>query len=112
MELSKIEKMELRDIWKHESYGFTKWLQDNIDVLSDALGITLSNPEREKSAGKFSVDLVAEDEAGNPVIIENQLDKSDHDHLGKLITYLAAIEAKTAIWIVRDPRPEHIAAIG
>lgn len=58
-----------------------------------------------------SVDLVGEDLAGNPVVIENQLDRNDHDHLGKLITYLAAFEAKTAIWIVSEPRPEHVGAI-
>ena len=57
------------------------------------------------------VDLVAEDESGNPVIIENQLERSNHDHLGKLITYLTQIGAKAAIWIVADPRPEHISAI-
>jgi hypothetical protein len=101
----------LREIWKHEAYDFTSWLQDNIDVLNDALGLSLSNPESEQSAGSFNVDLVAEDENGNPVIIENQLEKSDHNHLGKLITYLIAIGAKTAIWIVADPRPEHIGAI-
>src|SRR5690606_8066214 len=55
--------------------------------------------------------LVAEDEDGNPVIIENQLGKSDHDHLGKLITYVTAFDAKTGIWIVADPRPEHVNAI-
>ncbi|MFC1651191.1 DUF4268 domain-containing protein [Candidatus Latescibacterota bacterium] len=73
--------------------------------------MNLTGVEREKSAGSFSVDLVAEDNSGNPVIIENQLEKSDHDHLGKLITYLTAIGAKTAIWIVANPRPEHINAI-
>lgn len=109
--IGKIERVPLRDIWKHEAYDFTTWLQDNIDVLNDELGLSLSNPEREQSAGSFSVDLVAEDEAGNPVIIENQLAKSDHDHLGKVITYLTAIGAKTAIWIVANPRPEHVGAI-
>ncbi len=109
--IGKIERVPLRDIWKHEAYDFTSWLQDNIDVLNDALGLSLSNPESEQSAGSFNVDLVAEDENGNPVIIENQLEKSDHNHLGKLITYLIAIGAKTAIWIVADPRPEHIGAI-
>ncbi len=109
--IGKIERVPLRDIWKHEAYDFTNWLQDNIDVLNDALGLSLSNPEREQSAGSFNVDLVAEDENGNPVIIENQLEKSDHNHLGKLITYLTAIGAKTAIWIVADPRPEHVGAI-
>ena len=109
--IGKIERVKLRDIWKHETYDFTKWLQDNMDVLSDIIGLNLINAEREKSAGDFSVDLVAEDDAGNPVIIENQLEKSNHDHLGKIITYLTAIDAKTAIWIVTDPRPEHIDAI-
>jgi len=109
--VGKIERVKLRDIWKHEAYDFTKWLQDNIDILSEILGLSLTNPEREKSAGGFSVDLVAEDEAGNLVIIENQLERSDHDHLGKIITYLTAIDAKTAIWIVTEPRPEHVAAI-
>lgn len=73
--------------------------------------MNLSNPEREQSAGAFNIDIVAEDEAGNPVIIENQLEKSDHDHLGKVITCLLAMGAKAAIWIVANPRPEHIAAI-
>ncbi len=109
--IGKIERVKLRDIWKHEAYDFTSWLQDNIDVLNDASGLSLSNPEREQSAGSFNVDLVAEDETGNPVIIENQLEKSDHNHLGKLLTYLTAIGAKTAIWIVADPRPEHVGAI-
>ena len=67
--------------------------------------------EREHPAGDFSVDLVAEDESGNPVVIENQFKRSDHDHLGKLITYLTVIGARAAIWIVEDPRPEHISAI-
>ncbi len=109
--IGKIKRVPLRDIWKHEAYDFTSWLQNNIDVLNDALGLSLSNPEREQTAGSFNVDLVAEDENGNPVIIENQLEKSDHNHLGKLITYLTAIGAKTAIWIVADPRPEHVSAI-
>ena len=63
--------------------------------------------EREKSAGSFSIDLVAEDESGDKVIIENQIGKSDHDHLGKVITYLTALDAHAAVWIVADPRPEH-----
>ncbi len=109
--IGKIERVPLREVWKHEAYDFTQWLQDNIDVLSNVLDINLSNPEREQNAGTFNVDIVAEDDSGNPVIIENQLEKSDHDHLGKLITYLVSIGAKTAIWIVANPRPEHINAI-
>lgn len=109
--IGKIERVPLREVWKNEALDFTIWLEENIDILNENLDINLSNAEREKAAGKFSVDLVAEDNNGNPVVIENQLEKSDHDHLGKLITYLTAIEAKTAIWIVSDPRPEHVSAI-
>ena len=109
--IGKIQRVPLRAVWKHEALDFTTWLQDNIDVLNDVLDLSLSNAEREQSAGTFTVDLVAEDEAGNPVIIENQLEKSNHDHLGKLITYLTAFGAKAAIWIVADPRPEHVGAI-
>lgn len=109
--IGKIKRVPLRDVWKHEAADFTSWLEDNIDVVNDILDLNLSNAERERSAGKFSADLVAEDDKGNPVIIENQLGKSDHDHLGKVITYLTSLEAKIAIWIVADPRPEHIRAI-
>ena len=109
--IGKLQRVPLREVWPHEALDFTKWLENNIDVLNDAIDRSLSSPESEQSAGDFSVDLVAKDESGNLVIIENQLEKSDHDHLGKLITYLTAIGAKTAIWIVADPRPEHVGAI-
>ncbi len=109
--IGKLQRVPLREVWKHEAYDFTQWLQQNLEVLNEVLDLTLTNAEREASAGAFNVDLVAEDESGNAVVIENQLEKSDHDHLGKLITYLTAMSAKTAIWIVADPRPEHVAAI-
>lgn len=109
--IGKIERVPLREVWKKEARDFTPWLENNIDILNEVLDITLSNPEREKEAGKFTVDLVAEDKEGNPVVIENQLAKSDHEHLGKLMTYLTSLEAKSAIWIVSNPRPEHISAI-
>ena len=109
--IGKIERVNLRDVWKHEAFDLTTWLQDNIEVLNEAIGLNISNPENEQPAGSFKVDILAEDDSGNPVIIENQLEKSDHDHLGKLITYLVALEAKTAIWIVSDPRPEHLSSI-
>lgn len=99
--IGKLQRVPLRTVWRHEAYDFTQWIQNNIDVLNSALDINLVNVEREQAAGSFSIDLVAEDEGGGTVIIENQLEKSDHDHLGKLITY----------WIVAEPRPEHVAAI-
>jgi hypothetical protein len=109
--VSKLERVPLREVWKREAYDFTQWLQENIDVLNTALDLNLVNVDREQAAGPFSIDLVAEDEGGGTVIIENQLEKSNHDHLGKLITYLTGMGAKAAIWIVSDPRPEHVAAI-
>jgi len=109
--IGKLERVPLRKVWEHEAYDFTQWLQENIDVLNTALELNLVNVDREQAAGSFSIDLVAEDEGGGTVIIENQLEKSNHDHLGKLITYLSSMGAKAAIWIVSDPRPEHVAAV-
>lgn len=109
--IDKIERVKLRNIWKHEATDFTVWLVDNIELLNEVIGFELSNAEREQSTGNFNVDIKAEDETGNTVVIENQLEKSNHDHLGKIITYLSAFEAKKAIWIVSEPRQEHIGAI-
>ncbi|MCW3994967.1 MAG: DUF4268 domain-containing protein [Candidatus Bathyarchaeota archaeon] len=109
--IEKLQRVPLRYVWKDEAKDFTPWLVENIDVLTEILDFQLTNPEREKTAGSFSVDLIAEDEMGNTVVIENQLEKSNHDHLGKLITYLVAVEAKAGIWIVADPQPEHVHAI-
>lgn len=109
--VQKVTRIPLRDAFRHEAYDFTRWLEENIDALNDCLDITLGNAQREQAAGDFSVDLVAEDESGATVIIENQLERSNHDHLGKVITYVVAMEAKAAVWIVADPRPEHVSAI-
>lgn len=87
------------------------WLHENIQVLGDALGMRLSDPQREVAVGSFTVDLVAEEENRGRVVIENQLEATDHDHLGKLLTYLTNLEAKTAVWVTPKPRPEHVRAI-
>lgn len=109
--IGKLERVPLRSVWSHEAYAFTVWLTDNIEILGEEIGLELSNAEREQAAGSFSADIVAEDSAGNPVVIENQYGKSDHDHLGKLLTYLTSFEATTAIWIVEEARPEHLRAV-
>ena len=109
--VGKITRVPLREVWKHEALDFTKWMEDNIDVLNEVININLSNIEREKGAGDFIVDLVAEDENGEPVVIENQLERSNHEHLGKILSYLSSLGAKIAIWIVAEARPEHITAI-
>ena len=111
MTIGKLQRLPLRSVWKHEAVDFTTWLEENTDVLSEVLDFNISSAEREKSAGAFSVDLVAEDENGHTVVIENQLEKSDHDHLGKVLTYLAALDARAAVWIVSRPRPEHVKAV-
>lgn len=109
--VAKIERVPLREVWRHEALDLTRWLEENSDVLNDVLGLTLVSVERERTAGAFSVDLVAEDDGGRTVVIENQLERSDHDHLGKLITYTAMMDAQVAIWIVAEPRPEHVRAV-
>ena len=112
MSIAKIERVPLREVWKHEAHDFTQWLEENIDILSDAIGHDIEGVEREKKTeSAFSVDLFAEGKNGSSIIIENQLEKSNHDHLGKLITYLTAMRASIAVWIVADPRPEHVAAM-
>jgi hypothetical protein len=105
------EKVALRNIWAKEAADFTTWLSNNIDILAEQLGIELLNLEKEKPVGTFAVDLVGIGKDGQLAIIENQLGKTDHDHLGKVLTYLSNLNAKTAIWISPDPRPEHVAAI-
>jgi len=111
MPIGRLEKVSLREIWPNEARDFTTWLAENLDFLGEALELSLSLIEQEAAAGIFSADILAEDSDGNPVIIENQLERTDHDHLGKLITYLSNLDAKTAIWITSNPRPEHETAI-
>ncbi len=112
--LSKLTKIELRDVWPHEAYDFSKWLalEENLDALSEEIGIDIKLIDTEVSVGKFSVDILAEEEnTGHKIIIENQLEDTNHDHLGKIITYASGHDAKVIIWVVRDAREEHRQAI-
>ena len=114
-ELGKIERIDdLRTIWKNEARDFTGWLaeDDNLALLSEAIGIDLELEERESSVGSFSVDLFASEEGtSRKVIIENQLEDTNHDHLGKVITYAAGKDASVVIWIVKRARDEHRQAV-
>jgi len=105
--IGKLERVPLRDLWKHEAQGFTSWLAENLELLGEQIGYPLNLVEQEKAAGAFSVDLFAEGPDGETVVIENQLEPTNHDHLGKVLVYLTNLEAKTAVWIAADPRPEH-----
>lgn len=111
MDISKLEIIPLRQAFRHEAHNFTVWLEGNIDALSERINLRLNVLEREKLVGSFHVDLYCEDDAGNIVIIENQLEQTDHDHLGKLLTYMVNLEAKVAIWIVANVRQEHLRVI-
>lgn len=111
MTISRLDPVPLRELWKHEEHSFSVWLHENIQVLGDALGMRLADPQSEVTVGSFTVDLVAEEENLGRVVIENQLEATDHDHLGKLLTYLTNLEAKTAVWITPKPRPEHVRAV-
>src|SRR5690606_5433515 len=107
MDIGKIEIVPIRQAFGHEAANFTVWMEQNIDALSERIGLKLTVLERERSVGSFSLDLFCEDENGDAVIIENQLERTDHDHLGKLLTYMINLEAKTAIWVATEVRPEH-----
>src|SRR5262249_7568022 len=111
MSIGKLEKVDLRELWRHVERGFSAWLVDNLDALTEVLGFPLEEPRRDVPAGSFEVDVVAEDENSNLVVIENQLEATDHDHLGKVLTYLTNLDAKRAVWITRSPRPEHVKAV-
>lgn len=116
--MDKLGKMtritDLRSVWPHEANDFTKWLaqEENLALLSDAIDIELELEERESSVGSFNVDIFAKEVGTNRrVIIENQLEDTNHDHLGKLITYASGKGAEVIIWVVKRARDEHRQAI-
>ena len=115
MKLGKLEKIkDLRSVWKHEANDFTRWLaeEENLKTLGDEIGIDIELLSREAKTGSFSTDILAvEANTNNRIIIENQLETTDHDHLGKIITYASGHDAKTIIWIVKEAREEHRQAI-
>ena len=111
IQIVKPEAALLRDLWRKEDKDFTKWLEENIDYLNEKLDFDITIESREEKVGPYRVDLYGEDNFGNKVIIENQLDKTDHTHLGQILTYLINLEAKTAIWITSKPMEEHIRVV-
>ncbi len=114
MGLGKLVKCDLREAWKNEAYDFTSWLskEENLALLSDEIGIDIKLIRTEGEVGGFSVDILAEEEnSGRKIIIENQLEMSDHDHLGKIITYASGYNASYIIWVLKDVRDEHKQAI-
>lgn len=112
-EFQELEAQDVREYWQHEAHEFTPWLADQIQHeetshLEDVLGLDLEVTEREKSVGRYSVDILAEVvDDGRSVIIENQLGSSDHDHLGKCIAYAAGVDADIIVWLSPKFNDEH-----
>ncbi len=111
--LGKLKEIEsLRDVWPNEAQDFTPWLSKNLALLSAAVGFDITLEETESAVGDYRADiLAAESESGRKIIIENQLAGTDHDHLGKLITYASGKSAEAVIWVVKHANEKHIAAI-
>ncbi len=107
----KLERLPARSGWPHEAHKFTPWLAENVEFLGDALGLSLELKAREHQVGRYSLDLLLADATERVVIVENQFGQTDHDHLGKLLTYCAGTEADVVIWIAERLNEEHLAAL-
>ncbi len=114
MELGKLKEVNIRKVWSHEQYDFSAWLsqEENIKELGDVLGLSLINIETEKFVGSYRCDILCKDEFTDKIVlIENQLEPTNHDHLGKIITYSSGLDASVIVWIVESARDEHASAI-
>ena len=112
--LGKLKEVSIRNVWPHEQYDFSKWLaqDENIQELGDTLNLSIIDIETEKFVGSYRCDILGKDElSGKTVLIENQLEPTNHDHLGKIITYASGLDASVVIWIVESARDEHASAI-
>lgn len=112
--IGKLVEVDVRELWKHEQYNFSDWLskEENLEYLNEILGLTLVDVDKEVFVGPYRCDLVAKDEtSGIYVVIENQLEGTNHDHLGKILTYASGLDAKTMVWIVKEAKEEHRAAV-
>jgi hypothetical protein len=111
--LGRLERVDIRSIWRREAHDFTPWLatKENIELLADALQMDLMPTSREVRVGDYRADLICEDDHERLVLIENQFGSTDHSHLGQIMTYAAGLDAGTVIWIAESFRAEHRAAI-
>lgn len=113
MSLGKLCKVDLRHYWKDEAKQFTPWMvqPENLQLLADTLDIDIELEDTEVNVGSFKADILAQDARGRKIIIENQLERTNHDHLGKIITYASGKDASIVIWICKTITEEHRKAI-
>jgi hypothetical protein len=112
IELGRLEAVDPRLVWAHEAHSFTPWLLENADRLAEALGIDLELEASEHAVGGYKLDLVGRDVTNDAVlIVENQLETTDHSHLGQVLTYAAGTAASTIVWIATAFREEHRQAL-
>lgn len=112
--LGKLEKVDLRQIWQTEGQDFTPWLarEENLEMLGEAIGIELELEAQEKDVGPFRADILCKNtEDDSLVLIENQIEKTDHRHLGQLLTYAAGLQSVTIVWVAAKFTEEHRAAL-
>ena len=112
--LGKLEKVALRDVWQKEDLDFTPWLaqEENIAILGETIGIELEVEGTEKDVGPFRADILCKDTVtDNWVLVENQLEKTDHTHLGQLLTYASGLNAVTIVWVAKRFTDEHRSAL-
>ncbi|MEH6993721.1 DUF4268 domain-containing protein [Neobacillus drentensis] len=112
MKLGQIEVVDPRSVWQHEERDFTPWLAENANMISEVIGIPIEIEQTEKYVGNFKLDILGKVEnTDKVVVIENQLDESDHKHLGQLITYASGLNAAIIIWVTPVIRDEHKTAV-
>ena len=110
--LGRLKQVDIRSVWKHEAHDFTRWMLSASDVLGEALGMELELTQAEHRVGGFSLDLIGNDlSTGNVVIVENQLEQTDHGHLGQILTYAGGTDPSTIVWCAPAFRDEHRAAL-
>ena len=112
--LGKLESVDVKAYWEHEAAEFTPWLarEENLELLSATLGMELELEGFEVAVGPYKADLVLNDaSASGKVIVENQLGKTNHDHVGKTLTYASGLDADTIVWIAREFSDEHRKAV-
>ena len=112
IQLGQLSRIDPRNVWVNEATRFTPWLAENLDYLGEVLGMDLELIRREAAVGDFAADLLARDlNRDSIVIIENQLEPTDHRHLGQLITYAAGLDASAVVWLSPSLREEHRQAL-